>query len=215
MHSLFHSLFETLDGTYIWQHESYKLVHNTIHLVISKLEIVVNVLTIGTTPNEEHIGFNFATCNMSQWSIRYVLTRTMKFLVLLQDMITVFPLWRNWNIDILEVKRHTYQTIWLIHITGTSTPGSRVKAMDLGCSIDTNMTTFPLSSLFNTYWFLFCLRRLLCLCFKAIYKWVWHHCNSVSHPDHGFGDTKPSQISILSNNSCNASSLRSSERLIG
>ena len=91
-----------------------KLFHyivNIIHFVVTELEIVINVLTIRTTPNENHIGFNFATCNMSHLSIKYVLTRMTNLLVLLQDMITVFPLWRNWSMDILKVKRCIYQTV--------------------------------------------------------------------------------------------------------
>ena len=56
-----------------------------------------------------------------------------------------------------------------------------------------------------------------CVCVSRLFinDWVHCHCNSISLPDHGFGDTKPSQISILSNKSCKASSIRSSERLIG
>ena len=98
-----------------WFTIQFKLFHyivNIIHFVIIELEIVVNVFTIRTTPNEKHIGFNFATCcNMSHCSIKYSLTRMMKLLVVLQDMIIVFPLWRYWSSDILKVKRCIYQTI--------------------------------------------------------------------------------------------------------
>ena len=113
-----------------------KLFHyivNIIHLIVIKLEIVIDILTIRSTPNEKHIGFNFAACNVGHRSIKYALTRTTKLLVL-QDIIIMFPSGRHRSIDILKVERHIYQTIRIINITGMSTPGSRVISivMNLG-----------------------------------------------------------------------------------
>ena len=155
-----------------WFTVQLKLFHyivNIIHFIIIKVEIVVNVLIVESTPDEKHIGFNFAACNMGHRSIKYVLTRMTKLLVLLQDMIIILPFWRHWRTDVLRVERCIYQTIRII-ITSMSTPGSRVIsiAVDLGCSINANMMTFTLNSLFIG--FLFHLGRLLCLCFKTIYE---------------------------------------------
>ena len=72
------------------------------------------------------------------------------------------------------------------------------------------LNTFTLSYLFSTIGS--CSTWGDCyVCVPRLFTndWVQHHHNSL--PDHGFRDTKPLWMSILSNKSCKASSLRSSE----
>ena len=84
------------------------------------------------------------------------LTGMTKLLVLLQDMVIVFPLWRYWSINVLKAERNIYHTIRIINIMNMSTPGWRSRLglvpvlMYLGCGINANMTTLTLNSLFST-----------------------------------------------------------------